>query len=288
MQSRARGLGLAFSEAVAMAESLFLFSSFERYTSFTSVLNAAIGRAFGEEPKQMGQLWDAMSDDEKRRATLNVLLTKGRVLWIWDNVELIAGFPSGTESMWSQAEQSELADFLRKSQETRAKILLTSRRDEEAWLGALPKRITMPPMLMNERAQLARAISQKHGHPLAQAKSWLPLLQFSQGNPLTIRSMAAQAARKKYITQEQVESFVAALRDGEAAFDDETSEGRSRSLGASLVYCFEKGFTENERKQLALLHMFQGSASADLLITVLGLLNHRQLGVQTLTRTIFI
>ena len=125
-------------------------------------------------------------------------------------------------------------------------------------------------------------------HPLAQAKSWLPLLQFSQGNPLTIRSMAAQAARKKYITQEQVESFVAALRDGEAAFDDETSEGRSRSLGASLAYCFEKGFTENERKQLALLHMFQGSASADLLITVLGLLNHRQLGVQTLTRTIFI
>lgn len=48
------------------------------------------------------------------------------------------------------------------------------------------------------------------------------------------------------------------LRKGEAAFEDEVSEGRSKSLGASLSYGFENAFTEAERKQLALLHFFQG------------------------------
>jgi hypothetical protein len=48
------------------------------------------------------------------------------------------------------------------------------------------------------------------------------------------------------------------LRTGEAKFDDEASEGRSRSLGASLDYGFQNVFSEDERKVLALLHFFQG------------------------------
>jgi tetratricopeptide (TPR) repeat protein len=48
------------------------------------------------------------------------------------------------------------------------------------------------------------------------------------------------------------------LRQGEAVFKDEKSEGRTRSLGAALSYGFENAFTDAERKQLALLHLFQG------------------------------
>jgi tetratricopeptide (TPR) repeat protein len=48
------------------------------------------------------------------------------------------------------------------------------------------------------------------------------------------------------------------LRDGEEAFEDEASEARDKSLGASLSYGFEHAFSEAERKQLALLHFFQG------------------------------
>ena len=36
------------------------------------------------------------------------------------------------------------------------------------------------------------------------------------------------------------------------------SEGRDESLSASLSYGFEHAFNEAERKQLALLHFFQG------------------------------
>jgi hypothetical protein len=40
------------------------------------------------------------------------------VLWIWDNVEPVPGFPRGTPSAWSDEEQAELVDFLRAARDT--------------------------------------------------------------------------------------------------------------------------------------------------------------------------
>jgi hypothetical protein len=81
------------------------------------------------------------------------------VLWVWDNVEPVSGFPVGTPSAWTRAEQAELLAFLRDIRaETRAKVLLTSRRDEHAWLGDLPRRVALAPMPMRERLQLVRAL----------------------------------------------------------------------------------------------------------------------------------
>ena len=48
-----------------------------------------------------------------------------------------------------RAEQAGLAGFLKQIKldgATRAKILLTSRRDEQAWLGGIPQRVKMPRM----------------------------------------------------------------------------------------------------------------------------------------------
>jgi hypothetical protein len=55
------------------------------------------------------------------------------------------------------------------------------------------------------------------------------------------------------------------LQAGESVFEDEASEGRTRSLAASLAYGFENAFTELERKQLALLHLFQGFVDVNVL-----------------------
>jgi tetratricopeptide (TPR) repeat protein len=66
-------------------------------------------------------------------------------------------------------------------------------------------------------------------------------------------------------TRGQIKAFVEKLRAGEAVFEDEASEGRSKSLGASLSYGFDNAFSEEERKQLALLHFFQGFVDVDAL-----------------------
>jgi tetratricopeptide (TPR) repeat protein len=237
-------------------EGPILFTSFEAYKPLARVLDT-IGQVFGEALEGAGVHWLALDDAQRRQVALQVL-AQIPVLWVWDNVEPVAGFPAGTTSAWSVAEQKELKDFLLAARNTKAKFLLTSRRDERGWLGELPARLTLPPMPMQERVQLARALAEKHGRRLTDVDDWRPLLQFTQGNPLTITVLVGQALREGRKKRAEIEAFVARLRAGEAAFDDEASEGRSKSLGASLGYGFASAFNEDERKQLALLHFFQG------------------------------
>ena len=93
---------------------------------------------------------------------------------------------------------------------TLVKFLLTSRHEEYAWLGNLPRRISVPPMPMQESVQLVRALAEGHGRRLTDAADWRPLLRFTQGNPLTITVLVGQALRDGLSTRGQIEQFVAA------------------------------------------------------------------------------
>ncbi|MGB8643675.1 MAG: CHAT domain-containing protein [Anaerolineae bacterium] len=240
-----------------------LFTSFEQYKPLSQGLDT-LGRVFESLLEQNRINWLALTVQDQRGIALQILQAIP-ILWVWDNVEPVAGFPAGTPSAWSAAEQKELADFLRDAARTQAKFLLTSRRDERGWLGDLPTRITLPPMPMQEQFQLVRAIAEKNNRRITAVKDWTPLLRFSQGNPLTLTVLAGQALRQGLSEWAEVEDFVARLRAGQSAFDDEPAQGRSRSLGASLAYGFETAFTGDERKILALLHFFQGFVNVDAL-----------------------
>jgi tetratricopeptide (TPR) repeat protein len=257
-----------------------LFTSFEQYLPLARVLDQ-LGQVFGKALEQAGVHWLALDDVARRGVALQVI-QQVPLLWIWDNVEPVAGFPKGSESKWSAHEQRELADFLRAARETKAKFLLTSRRDERDWLGDLPARIAVPRMPFLERLELARALAAKHGRRLMDLEDWQPLLDFTDGNPLAITVLAGQALRDGLRTREQVEAFVARLRAGEAVFQDEATQGRTRSLAASLNYGFEHAFNAAKRKQLALLHLFQGFVDVDALGRMAGIT--REAGIQLLDR----
>ncbi len=240
-----------------------LFTSFEQYKPLARVLDA-FGNVFQKPLEDAGVHWLALDDPNRRDVTLQVM-QQTPVLWIWDNVEPVAGFPAGMPSKWTGDEQKELVDFLRAARDTKAKFLLTSRRDEQGWLGGLPARVPVPPMPFQERVQLARALAEKHGRRLTDVEDWRPLLELTQGNPLTLTVLVGQALRDGLTTKDQVAAYVDRLRKGEAAFKDEAAEGRGKSLGASLRYGFESAFSGTERKQLALLHLFQGFVDVDAL-----------------------
>ncbi|MEW6366102.1 MAG: CHAT domain-containing protein [Acidobacteriota bacterium] len=232
-----------------------LFTTFEQYRPLPRVLDV-VGHVFEHMLEQNHVNWLTLDNAARIEMTL-LILRQVPVLWIWDNVEPVAGW-GGLPSAWSVIEQKELADFLRAARETGSKFLLTSRREERAWLGDLPRRVKLPPMPMQERVQLARALADRLGRRMTEVEDWQPLLNYTAGNPLTLTVVVGQALRDGLRTREEIEAFVTRLRAGEAVFDDEASEGRSRSLGASLAYGFASAFTEAERKRLALLHLFQG------------------------------
>ena len=211
--------------------------------------------------------WQALTSPARRRDLVLQVLAQVPVLWVWDNVEPVTGFPPGTPSAWTRAEQDQLAAFLRDlAARTRCKVLLTSRRDEHHWLGDLPARLRLPPMPMRERLQLAAALAERHGQVPA-GVDWRPLLRYTAGNPLTITVLAGQALRDGLATTIQIQAFVEKLRAGEAELEpgEDAALGRTRSLAASLSYGFTHAFTEAERGQLAVLHLFRDTIDADAL-----------------------
>jgi tetratricopeptide (TPR) repeat protein len=241
-----------------------LWSSFEHHLTADRVIGAA-GDYFAPLLEANGIAWAAVTDPARRRDIVMQVLAQLPVLWVWDNVEPVIGFPAGAPSDWTPAEQDDLADLLRDlARRTQCKVLVTSRRDEHAWLGNLPSRVQLPPMPMRESLQLAAALSARHGHTLAGA-DWRPLLRYTAGNPLTITVVVGQALRADLSTTERIEAFVAQLRAGEAELEagEDAALGRTRSLTASLSYGFAQAFTEGERVQLAVLHLFRDTVGAE-------------------------
>ncbi len=161
-----------------------LWTAFEQPKPLARVLDQ-LGQMFGPSLEQSGIHWLALDDGQRRTVALQVL-RQVPVLWVWDNVEPVAGFPAPADAILSDAEQRELAGFLRAARETKAKFLLTSRRDERGWLNELPFRVAVPPMPTQERVQLTRALAERHGRRIADIDDWRPLLWYTQGNPLTI------------------------------------------------------------------------------------------------------
>ncbi len=249
-----------------------LFTSFETHTDLTGVLNQ-IGQVFAPALQASGIEWHALNDHAARRSRVLQVLQQIPVLWIWDNVEPVAGFPAGTESAWTRAEQADLADFLKQvvmAKGTQARILLTSRRDEQAWLGGLPHRVAMPRMRDSDAAGLARSLAKSLGTekqiPREDIADWQPLLDYCHGNPLTLRVLVGQAIKMGLRGQQPIGDFVAAIRSGEQAIEDaDAQQGRDKSLGASLDYGFRHAFKDDELPIIALLHLFQGTVMVEAL-----------------------
>ncbi|HET9228872.1 MAG TPA: hypothetical protein VFR31_19490, partial [Thermoanaerobaculia bacterium] len=185
-------------------------------------------------------IWAGASQEQKREMLLQGL-REVPCFWVWDNVE--------------QAEDRDfLEDLLRDLADTRCKVLLVSRRTEEDWLGTFPFRILLPPMPMEEIGELTIRIAGQHGLAVKDLMSFAPLLRFAQGNPLTLVFLLHEALREGHRQREDVAAFLAGLR----------LEGDSDLL-RSLRQGYDLAFGDEERGQLALLHLFQGHVDLNVL-----------------------
>ena len=251
------------------AQPVVLFTSFEQPTDLDDALNQ-VGQLFGPLLQANGIEWHALNRPGQRRQLVMQLLRQIPVLWIWDNVEPVAGFPAGTELQWTAAEQAELADFLKQIKldgATQAKLLLTSRRDEQAWLGGVPKRIAMPRMSAADAAALAVQIGAERGLDRRQVGQWGPLLELLRRQPAD-PARDRRAGRAPGAAHARGRSPPSSRPCATASSRSRTptpAQGRDKSLGASLDYGFRHAFREDELPIIALLHLFQGTVDVDAL-----------------------
>ena len=247
---------------------LVLLASFETHTDLNDLLNQ-IGQPLAPFLQNPTVDWTAVNEPPKRLAVVKRILRSFPILCIWDNVEPVAGFPEGTQSDWTDTEQQDLREFLHQislDPATKVKIILTSRRDEQNWLGGIPHRIPMPRMSNSDAARLALKLGEERNLKRSEIADWQSLLDYCAGNPLTLRVLVGQAVKAGLRGGKQIENFVEAIRTGEQAIEDADEEqGRDKSLGASLDYGFHNAFEDDELPIIALLHLFQGTVDADAL-----------------------
>jgi tetratricopeptide (TPR) repeat protein len=258
--------GLDHPEHPEWGPGAVLWSSFEHHLTVDRVIGTA-GDYFADLLEANGIAWSAVTDPQERRSIVMQVLAQLPMLWIWDNVEPVTGFPVSTASDWTPDEQDDLVNLLRDlAQQTRCKVLVTSRRDEHTWLGDLPARVQLPRMPLRESLQLAAALAARHGRAIGTV-DWRPLLRYAAGNPLTITVLVGQALRENLASSEAIGAFVARLEAGEAQLEagEDAKLGRTRSLAASLSYGFARAFTDAGRAQLAVLHLFRDTVDVDAL-----------------------
>ncbi|HEX8491812.1 MAG TPA: CHAT domain-containing protein [Pyrinomonadaceae bacterium] len=259
------------------AQPLVLLASFESHTDLDDLLNQ-IGQPLAELLKNPAVDWTAQNDPAERLKIVKRILRTFPILWIWDNVEPVAGFPEGTESQWTPEEQRELRDFLQQiklDNASKAKILLTSRRDEHSWLGRLPHRIHMPRMRNSDAARLALKLGEERNLKRSEIADWQPLLDYCAGNPLTLRVLVGQAVKAGLRGRQRIADFVEAIRSGEQQIEDaDERQGRDKSLGASLDYGFRHAFKDNELPIIALLHLFQATVDVNALLWMGAAVKH--------------
>lgn len=238
---------------------VLLWSSFESYSPAAPF--DVFEEVFAGRLRREG-VWAGAGREERRTILLDIL-REVPTLWVWDNVELVGGFPggAGSEPLWPEDERRFLADLLGDLSATRCKVLLVGRRPEEEWLGDLPCRIALPPMPMEERGDLTIRIAARHGVAVREVMSFAPLLKLSQGNPLTLSFLLGEVLREGCRKREEVDAFLSELRLGAGEKDGEASA----ELLASLRFGYERAFHEEERRRLALLHLFRGCVDLNVL-----------------------
>jgi tetratricopeptide (TPR) repeat protein len=232
-----------------------LFTSFEEKRTIQTILAEL-------EPlmtRRAGPKWSQLTATERSQLAPELLAGQS-LLWIWDNIE--------TLNRLSGPEQAELTTFLRNAAAAGVKFLLTSRGNESTILGHLPTRIQMPPLRLSDSAEFARTLIGRLGHRAVDRHDLIGLLVFCEGNPLTLTvALANLFDRFHDPTARQIDGFIAELRSGQAALEDENTEDRTRSLTASLQTGFA-ALNQKALRLLALLYLFRRYANVNVLFAM--------------------
>ena len=189
-------------------------------------------------------------------------LASAPTLWIWDGVDYVSSSDAAASQRRLELDPATLAEFLARAISTGSRFLLTARSEDQGLVGRLASPVSLKTMRQREVEQIAECfLSSKHLP--TDLDSWKPVLHRSSGNPRALTQMMTLAASRGALTLPQVVSLIEQLDDGLVEVED---------AGVVTGSAFHAIFSESDRKQLALLHMFRSSLNLYCLVKMAELL----------------
>jgi hypothetical protein len=181
-----------------------LYTSLGQHPTLAGLASQLAG-AFTADLAAQGVCWDQLPDGQRRQVTGQIMRQRP-LLWIWDDLLPRASSPHPADR--SDGGQQELLAFLRFARDTRAKILLISRTEEQDWLGDLPARIALPPLPASESSLLVRAVAASNGLDLTSLGPSSAALSALGGNPRAIIDLTGRAFLEGCTSGDELSDYV--------------------------------------------------------------------------------
>ena len=159
------------------------------YTTFEASHPSGMERIVHEIGTSIAGLPFADMSIGQQRQWVTEYLQEHPSLLIWDNVENVAGFPTGAPGLLDAEEQGELNSFLADvTRDGQSWALLVTRRDDEEWLSAPHGVQQLRGLQGSDRVELAAAIIDKAGIEPSRLTAEIPeLLEAVEGHPLAMQ-----------------------------------------------------------------------------------------------------
>jgi tetratricopeptide (TPR) repeat protein len=231
------------------------------YTTFEASHPAGLERVLHEIGTAISGLDFAdLTADQQRRWVVDYLQQNPSLL-IWDNLENVAGFPSGTVGLLDSEEQEELSRFLADvAQNGRSWVLLVSRRSEEPWLSVAHTTWHLSGLNGRDRLELAGAVLEEAGVDGSRVgPEALELLEILQGHPLAMQiALPLLKDVPSSVLLTELTRIIQALPA------TSHQEGRDTYLTAVMEYSWSK-MSHRNRTHLPFLALFQRRVMMDIL-----------------------
>jgi len=210
-----------------------------------------IGKVLGDI---LGYATDLSRLSEEKQQELAIkYLREHPCLIIWDNFETVSGYPEGTEPLATDEERRKLAEFLQALRGGKTRVLITTRKPEERWLGVAYSLIELKGLAYRDAVLLANQILQTVGRKSEDFKddeNYPELLRLLHCHP---RAMEVVLPQLRWKTPSAV---IEELQHNLKAYPE--------ILDASSEYAFSQ-MPEEARKHLLLLSLFTSFVNLDIL-----------------------
>lgn len=239
----ARGFARWYAETGGCPGGVFA-TEFEKKADFAQVIGSIAG--FGTEFSRL--------DEKEQTQRLIEHLRKNACLLIWDNFEPVAGYPEGATPRATDEEQKKLAGFLQALRGGKSRVLITTRKTSEKWLGIAYHLISIEGLNKWDAEQLAKKVLQTVGRSPKEFKNdpdYSRLIALLNGHARLIEVVLPQLEKKR--PAEIIEALQHRTSDLGEAMED-----------ASLAFAFSQ-MSERARKHLPAIGLFTSYAGADFL-----------------------
>ncbi|MEW6262724.1 MAG: tetratricopeptide repeat protein [Thermodesulfobacteriota bacterium] len=242
------GLAHWFAETGGCPGGVFV-SSFQGKADLAQVLGSILG--WGSDSSRLSE--------EKQHDIALGYLRDNHCLLILDNFEAVNGYPVGTQPLANPEEQKKLAGFLQALKGGQSRVVITTRKPEEDWLGIAYQRYEIRGLNFRDAAALARKILDTIGRrpeDFRQDPDYARLVDLLKGHPRSLeivlpRLRAAGPGEIIAALQHRVDDQGQALED------------------ASLEYAFN-GLSARARRHLPFIGLFTSFVNAFVLTDFVG------------------